>query len=183
MNAYYWRVRGFRRDIKLFLLYNLVANVGFGVFQLIFNLYLTQLNLREDFIGAFNAVQTVAMAVGAVSMGRLLNHFGTWRCIVGGVAVFQGASLGLALVEHPTLLLVLAAASGFGLAFLFTATMPFIVEWARRDERPDVAALSFSLISLATTLGALVGGFLPSLVSRPIPAIESASLEAYRVTL
>jgi predicted MFS family arabinose efflux permease len=61
--------------------------------------------------------------------------------------------------------------------------MPFIVEWARRDERPDVAALSFSLISLATTFGALVGGFLPSLVSLPIPAIESASLEAYRVTL
>src|SRR5215211_2979979 len=105
MNAYYWRVRGFRRDIKLFLLYNLVANVGFGVFQLIYNLYLTELDLREDYIGAFNAVQTVAMAVGAVSMGRLLNRFGVWRCIVGGAGVFQAASLGLAFGEHPIVLL------------------------------------------------------------------------------
>ncbi|MDP9354315.1 MAG: hypothetical protein M3R02_03375, partial [Chloroflexota bacterium] len=87
MSGYIRRIRGFSRDIKLFLLYNLLVNVGFGVFQLIFNLYLYGLALREDYIGAFNAVQTLAMAAAAVTMGTLLNRFGTWRCITAGASL------------------------------------------------------------------------------------------------
>ena len=38
--GYLRRQFNFSRDIRLFLLYNLLANVGWGVFALIFNLYL-----------------------------------------------------------------------------------------------------------------------------------------------
>ncbi|CAA9548665.1 MAG: hypothetical protein AVDCRST_MAG73-2666 [uncultured Thermomicrobiales bacterium] len=179
MSAYFRRVRGFPRDIKLFLAYSLLANVGFGVSQLIFNLYLTELGYREDFIGAFNGALTLSMAAAAVSMGVLLNRFGPWRCIVGGVGIFFLASFGLALAEAPWLLLALAGLNGVGLAFLFTATMPFVIEWTRRDQRPEVAALSFSLISLATMLGSLAGGVVPSLV----PGVADVSVAAYRWTL
>ncbi|MBL8129668.1 MAG: hypothetical protein JNM64_18670, partial [Chloroflexia bacterium] len=41
----------FSRDVRLFLLYNLFANVGWGVFVLIFNLYLRELGLRENDMG------------------------------------------------------------------------------------------------------------------------------------
>ena len=37
MSSYIRRVRGFSFDIKLFLLYNLLANIGFGVIELVFN--------------------------------------------------------------------------------------------------------------------------------------------------
>ena len=171
------QVRGFGRDVKLFLLYNLLANVGFGVFQLIFNLYLTELDLREDFIGAFSAVQTVAMAATAALIGPLLARFGTWRCITGGVSLFLAASVALALTEAPPLLLVWSACFGVGLAFLFTATMPFVIEFARVDQRQHVAAVSFSVISLAATIGALLGGGLPGLVG------GGGSIGAYRLTL
>jgi len=183
MRTYLHHVRGFGRDIKLFLLYSFLANIGFGVSQLIFNLYLYALNLREDFIGAFNAVQTLSMAGTAMALGFLLNRFGTWRCITGGVCIFLAASFSLALAEWPPLLLVLAGFSGVGLAFLFTATMPFIIEWAKPEQRPEVAALSFSLISLAATLGALIGGFVPAWLSAAVPSIERGSPEAFRATL
>ena len=119
MGEYIRQVRGFRRDIKLFLLYNLLANVGFGVFQLIFNLYLTELNLREDDIGAFNAAQTLAMAAASAALGLLIARFGVWRCIVGGVSLFLASSYALAFAERPALLLLLSASNGAGLAFLF----------------------------------------------------------------
>ncbi len=170
------QVRGFRRDIKLFLLYNLLANVGFGAFQLIFNLYLTRLNLHEDDIGLFSAAQTLSMAATAALMGPLLGRLGIWRCITGGVSVFLLASFGLAFAEHPTPLLALSICYGVGLAFLFTATMPFVIEWARPDQRQHVAAVSFSLISLAATIGSLLGGFLPDLLG-------GESVGAYRWTL
>ena len=159
------QVRGFGRDVKLFLLYSLLANVGFGVYGLIYNLYLTELDLREDFIGAFSAVQTLAMAGMAAAIGPMLGRFGTWRCIFGGIAGFLVASFGLALAESPAVLLALSAVFGIGLAFLFTATMPFVIEHARADQRQHVAAVSFSLISLAATIGSLLGGFLPELVA------------------
>lgn len=69
MKSYIRRVRNLRRDVKLFLLYSLASNVGIGVFMLLFNLYLLGLGYREDYIGRFNAVNTLAMAVVAISIG------------------------------------------------------------------------------------------------------------------
>jgi MFS family permease len=166
----------FSRDIRLFFFYNLLANVGWGVFALIFNLYLRELNLREDDMGAFSAAQTLAMAGGAASMGLVLERLGIWRSIVGGVSVFLLASFGLAFAEEPRVLLALSAVSGIGLAYLFTSTMPFIIAWTRRDERQFVSTLAFSVVSLSLTFGSLLGGFLPG-------ALPGGDLQAYRWTL
>jgi MFS family permease len=174
--GYLRRQFSFSRDIRLFLLYNLLANVGWGVFALIFNLYLRELNLREDDMGAFSAAQTLAMAGGAATMGVVLDRLGIWRSIVTGVAIFLLASFGLAFAEQPPLILALSVVSGLGLAYLFTSTMPFIIAWTRRDERQSISALAFSVISLSTTLGSLLGGFLPA-------ALPGDDLQTYRWTL
>jgi MFS family permease len=162
--GYLRRQFNFSRDIRLFLVYNLLANVGWGVFALIFNLYLRELHLREDDMGAFSAAQTLAMAGGAASMGMVLDRLGIWRSIVSGVSLFLAASIGLAFAERPQLLLLLSAISGVGLAYLFTATMPFIIAWTRRHQRQYVSTLAFSVVALSTTLGSLLGGFLPGLI-------------------
>ncbi|MCC6314424.1 MAG: MFS transporter, partial [Thermomicrobiales bacterium] len=148
-------VRLFRQDTKLFLLYNLLAYVGWGVFQLIFNLYLGELGLHEDAMGRFSAAQTLVMAVGAATMGPVLARFGVWRSMIGGMIVFLATSVGLALAEHPALILALSAASGAGLAYLFTTTMPFIIEWTPVRQRQHVSAVAFAVIGLSGTLGSL----------------------------
>ena len=162
--GYLRRQFNFSRDIRLFLLYNLLANVGWGVFALIFNLYLRELGLREDDMGAFSAAQTLAMAGGAATMGVVLDRLGIWRAIVSGVSIFLLASLGLALAEQREVLLILSAISGIGLAYLFTSTMPFIIAWARHSERQYVSTIAFSVVSLSTTMGSLLGGFLPGIL-------------------
>jgi MFS family permease len=174
--GYLRRQFNFSRDVRLFLFYNLLANVGWGVFTLIFNLYLRELNLREDDMGAFSAAQTLAMAGGAGTMGIVLDRLGIWRSIVSGVSLFLLASLGLAFAEARPLLLILSAISGIGLAYLFTTTMPFVIAWTRRNERQFISALSFSVISLSLTAGSLLGGFLPDV-------LPGTSLQTYRWTL
>ncbi len=176
MSEYLRQVRGFRRDIRLFLVFNLLVYISWGVFTLIFNLYCTALHLRENDIGAFNAAQTVAMAAGAVTLGPVIGRFGIWRSIVGGMAIFIAASAGLALVEHRGALLALSAISGFGVAYFSTTTMPFIIDWTRPYERQHVAAVTFAVIGLAGTLGSLLGGLLPGAITRG-PVVE------YRITL
>jgi MFS family permease len=183
MRSYVRGVWGLGRDIKLFLLYCLLANIGFGVYQLIFNLYLVELGYRENDIGAFSAVQTVCLAAGAGTLAYFLNRFGTWRCLAAGVGSFLTVNSTLAFVEAKTTLMVLAVFSGFGMAYLFNPTMPFIMEWVGREQRAKVAALAFSLISLAMTFGALVGGSFPSLIAAIAGSFEPKSVLAYRWTL
>jgi MFS family permease len=176
MASYIRQVQSFRRDTKLFLIYNLLAYVGWGVFQLIFNLYLAELRLREDDMGAFQAAQTLVMAGAAATMGPVLNRLGIWRSIVGGMVIFLLTSIGLAWAETPPLLLALSGLSGVGLAYLFTATMPFIIAWTPRDQRQHVSTMAFAVIGLSGTLGSLLGGFLPR-------ALQMEALWSYRWTL
>jgi MFS family permease len=183
MRSYVRRIGTFGRDIRLFLVFNLLIYVGFGVFVLVYNLYLYELDLREDFIGAFSAVQTLTTAAAALTMGKPLRRYGVWRCIAVSASVYLVLALALAFVEIPAILLVLSGLLGVTLAYLFTTTMPFIIEFGRREQRAEVSALSFSVISLATTVGALVGGYAPSLIARPFPSVAPGSAEAFRWTL
>src|SRR5262245_20185704 len=105
MRSYFRRIGTFGRDIRLFLVFNLLIYVGFGVPVLVFNLYLYELDLREDFIGAFSAIQTLTTAAAALTMGRPMARFGVWRCLTVSAAVYLVVSLALAFVETPAILL------------------------------------------------------------------------------
>lgn len=183
MRAYFQNIRTFSPTIRLFLVYNLFANAGFGVFQLVFNLYLLELNMREDDIGAFSAVQTISMAAGGLSLGYLVNRLGSWRCVLWGFGFFLVASTAISFAEARLTLFVFSAAYGLGLAFLFNCNMPFLLEWSSRRQRAQVTAVSFSLISLSLTIGSLAGGLLPDTIGVIVPGAESGSAEAYRWTL
>lgn len=164
MADFFRQLRGFRQDIKLFLTFNLLANVGLGVFALIFNLYLTALGLREDDIGILSAAQTLSMAVAAASMGPTLNRIGLWPTIVGGTVLMSVAAIGLAFSETTVMLLPLTVLFGVGFAYMATTTMPFIIDWTRPDQRQQVSAVAFSSAAISATFGSLLGGFLPALL-------------------
>lgn len=183
MRSYVANIGALPRDIRLFLAYNLLANIGFGVFQLIFNLYLVELNLREDYIGALSAVQTVCMAIAGLTLGRVLGRFGTWRSMLGGVGMLFVVSYAMAFTENAIALIMMAGLFGVGLCYLFNITMPFIIEFAPHTQRALVASLSFSLISASVTIGSLVGGFAPRIMQSLLADGGEAGLVAYRWTL
>lgn len=180
--SYVRSVRSYSPDIRLYLIYTLLVNVAIGVFALLLNLYLVQLGLRENFIGAFNALYTLAIAGTSLSMGWLLNRYGVWKCVAVGTAGFVVVSASLTLVTTPVLLLALSALSGVATGFVLTPVMPFIVELTRSRQRADVAALVFSLTSVATVIGSLVGGWMPRLLAITF-GLELPGTMAFRLTL
>jgi MFS family permease len=182
VRSYIRGIREYRRDVRLFLLYNLASNIGIGVFTLLFNLYLVQLGFREDYIGQFNSISTLAMAGISFGVGALINRFGVWRTVTAGLGWFLLSSILACIVTDATLLLVVAALSGAGTAFLFVPTMPFIVELTGRQERHGIAALAFSLNSLSMMFGSLVGGWLPRILGATA-GLDYPSVETYRYTL
>ena len=176
------RFRAFDRDIRLFFLFSLSVSIGFGVFGLAFNLYLIQLGLREDFIGVFNAINTLAIAAGALTMGAVLRRIGTWRALAfGGSGAFV-LQLVLAMTEAPPVLLVLSGLYGFTVAYITTTTMPFLIEWSRPAQRARTASIAFALAALAATIGSLLGGFVPE-VAAAITGGQAESPLSYRIAL
>jgi MFS family permease len=173
----------FGRDIKLFLAYTFLANIGFGVFALIFNLYVYALDFREDSIGLFNSVQTFSMAAMAMLLGTLISRLGLWRVIVAGLVIYGVSGIGLALSTWAPIIVVLSGVFGAGIAILFTITMPFIIEYGRIDQRTNIATVAFSFASLSLTLGSLIGGFAPIMLGKLIPSVNAGSPAAYRAAL
>ena len=182
VNSFLSGITAYSRDVKFFLVYNLLANVGIGVFMLLFNLYLRELDFREDFIGEFQAISTLAMAGVSLSMGVLINRIGVWKSVFLGLILFLTTSILACLITDAVVLRIFAAFSGAGTAFLFVPTMPFIVDLTRRRERHGVAALAFSLQSLSTTVGSLIGGWMPGLIGT-LFNVDTPSVTAYRYTL
>ena len=156
------------RDARLFLWFNLLAYIAWGVFQLVFNLYLRALGLNEDAMGIFAAVQTLGMAAGGAALGVLFVRFGMWACLVGGIVLFSVSGFGLAFVGAFPLIVVLGALTGMGIAAPFTATMPFIVEAVAPSRRQLVSTIAYALLGMSFTLGSLIGGLLPDLLHLPV---------------
>jgi len=183
MYSYLQRVRSFSPDIKLVLLYCLLANIGYGVIELIFNFYLLELGYREDFIGQWRAVATLAVAGASLGLGTAINRFGNWRTMVGGFALLCASSFGLGLATSSTVLLPLAVGYGASLAFLVNPVLPFIMDHERPDLRQHASAVSLSVVNLSLMIGSLMGGLAPNFFARIVPSIQSGSVNAYRAAL
>lgn len=182
MRNYFRAIAAFPPDVKRFLVFNVFAIIAYGVFQVVFNLYLLRLGLREDDIGVISAVQTLSMATGGLILGNMLNRFGSWFCTTVGFSVFLVAAFALAFAESRPLLIGVSLVYGLGLQFLFNTTMPFVLEWCGPKQRAQAGTVALSLISISLTVGSLVGGLLPAAIAT-LTSFSSTSLHAYRWTL
>lgn len=182
MRSFVNRIRNYSGDIRLYLLYTLLANVAIGVFALVFNLYLIELGQREDYIGIFNAIQTMAMAATAVILGWFINRFGIWNVVLWGTVSYLVASILMVVITQPAILLVMSALWGASTAFVFTPVMPFVADLTRPRQRQEVATITMSLVSLSTTIGSLVGGWTPFVFELGL-GFDRPSAAAFRGTM
>lgn len=176
------RLRGVPRDTRLFLIYTLCANIALGTFTLDFNLYLLALDFREDFIGLASALQTFAMAGTAFMLGGMLGRYGVWRVVLLSLIVFVLLSSVMSLAHEAWMILPVAILWGANTSFLFSTVMPFVVELSDESRRSRVASLTVSTSMVATTIGSLIGGWVPRLTGLML-GVERDSVMAFRGAL
>lgn len=176
-------VRAFNRDMRLYIAFTLVGYLNVGVFQVLYNLYLNQIGLREDFIGTFNAVNTAAIAIAALSIGPIINRYGAWIVVTVGFAGFCLTSAGLALTSSAPVLLVFAALQGVATSYFANPTMLMVLDYTTDETRQHASAIVYSSQALAGTLGNLGGGVLPKIIALAVPSLAAGSAASFRVTL
>ncbi len=85
MTDYLAAVRLFSRDIRYFLLSVALNGFAFfGIYALLFNLYLLRLGYDTAFIGLVNAVGPLALAFGSLPSGVLSRRIGSRRALLSG---------------------------------------------------------------------------------------------------
>lgn len=183
IKGYARTVRHFSHDMRLYIIFTLVGYLNIGVFQVLYNLYLNRIGLHEDFIGTFTAVNTVAIALAALTIGPIVNKYGPWIVVTYGFAAFCVTSTGLALSSSPLLLLGFAALQGVAVSYFSNPTMLIVIEYTTNETRQHASAIVYSSQALAGTLGNLGGGLLPKLIALFFPALTTGSVGSYRTTL
>ncbi|MGI8855842.1 MAG: MFS transporter [Thermomicrobiales bacterium] len=155
---------------------------AFGASDLLFNLYLTRLGYREDFIGLVNAITQLVWAGAAAMAGSLAERWAARRVLIVGALIFALGYAGRGIVTAPWLIILTFSVGCVGGGWVFAIGMAYIADYTTAAKRLGAIALYTMASSLSTTLGSIGGGWLPDLFTRISGGRESGA-GAIRVTL
>jgi MFS family permease len=176
-------VRVFSRPARLYLLCELMAWTGHGVFQVLYNLYLVQGGFRETFVGHAISLNALGLAIAALPAGLLADRWGRRRCLMLGACIEGAGLLVRASVLDPNVIYVSSFLSGAGQSLLAIAAAPFLTEHSTPRERTHLFSAFFATALIAGVIGSIVGGGAPALLRSLPQTLRPDLLHAYRIAL
>ncbi len=173
--------RSFSRPARWYLLAEFLVWTAYGVFNVLFNLYLVEAHFSERFVGRALGAGALGLALAALPAGALAERWSRRNCLMLG-AVLEGIGQVLrASTTHGGTLLVMSFCIGAGQSLFQIAAAPFLTEHSTPRERTHLFSTFFASALLAGVLGSALGGALPHLVTTLAPG--TSLFVAYRVTL
>ncbi len=150
----------FNSNIKFFLIGNVLAQLGFGVFMVMYNLYIKALGYSEQLNGQIISLTALAGAIILIPAGIVSDRIGRKKMmIIGTIAVFV-TFLIRAISEQKPMLLSFAFLSGVFFSFLQVSIIPFLAENSKKEQRVVLFSLNAAIVMFSTMIGNILGGFL-----------------------
>lgn len=151
----------FQRNARLYLISSALSGVTLGIIQVLYNLYLTALGYRTDFIGLVLFAATVGAGLAIFPAGACVDRLGGKRILIWASALIGIAGAGQILFRTPLPLLLSSFLVGGGGAFVLVVNAPFLTAHSSPAERPQLFSLNIVVTLATTVLGEFVGGSLP----------------------
>lgn len=148
----------YNRNIKLFMLANILIQIGMGVFAVMYNLYIKELGMPETINGKVISMASLATAIMLVPAGFLSDRYGRKWLIFSGALLTSGTLFfrSIAVIETP--IIYAAFLTGIFMAFVQVAGVPFLAENSSPSERVHLFSIHFALMTVANVIGSLLGG-------------------------
>lgn len=151
-------LRSFNRNIRLFIVANVLIQIGMGVFSVMYNLYIRELGLPEAVNGSVISVTSLATAIMLVPAGIISDKFGRKWILITGTLLTAIMLLGRSLVVAEQPMLILGFLTGIVWALTQVSGVPFLAENSKSSERMQLFSIHFALVTVANVIGSLLGG-------------------------
>ncbi|MFK7697293.1 MFS transporter [Paenibacillus sp. HJGM_3] len=180
LNEWKSQLMEYSRNIRLFFVFNLVWNLGLGMFGLVYNLYVKALGYDQTMVGRLVAVTAIASALILIPAGILNDRYGPKRLVAiglfGAVAAY-GARCVLVTGQG---LIVTAFLGGLATAVVSATILPFMANHSTPRQRVHLFSFNMALVMLANVIGNMLGGGLSDLFRQ---AFHFSEVAALRTTL
>ncbi|EPD50713.1 hypothetical protein HMPREF1210_02683 [Paenisporosarcina sp. HGH0030] len=154
------KITGFNQNIRMFMLANVLIQIGMGVFMVMYNLYIKELGLSEVVNGKVISYMSLATALVLIPAGFLSDRFGRkWSIAVG--TLLTASTLfyrSIVVTEEP--IVIAAFFTGLFMAIVQVSGVPFLAENSKASERMHLFSIHFSVVTVASVIGSLGGGVL-----------------------
>jgi len=179
--GYLDKVKLFQKDAKLYIFSRVASTLGYGISNVIFNLYMLEVGFGEDFLGFFLSVSMFATAGIAIAAGMITDRKSRKRILLAASFVsFISTAIRFTAIQ-PYVLLFSQVLLGFSQAFTQVAMTPYVSDVSTERERAHLFGFGGGLSLLAVLAGNILGGYIPGLLRNLGLAVNL--LWSYRLTL
>ena len=152
------------QNAKLYLMATILRGLSFGIWGVIFYLYLNlgDVGFQPDFIGNMFTVGAIATGLVALPAGLVYERIGPRKAMLIGltsniISIIQIFTL------HPSILLSASLISGLIGTLGWVAAAPFMMESSTEEERTHLFSINWALMTIIGVFGSYIGGVLPDL--------------------
>lgn len=179
LTEYVGHVRLFTRNARLYLLGAFLIAINFQVFNVLMNLYFSDLGFPEGQIGQINSMRATGMTLMAIPAAFIIS-----RIALKPVLMVSTLLLGLfsfAMVTTTVWLTIISSSLLAGMAFTYyrVAGGPFFMRNSTKKERTHLFSFSFAMMTLAGITASFGSGWMAELLHDQ----TSSSILGYRYTL
>ena len=154
------KITSFNKNIQMFMIANILIQIGMGVFMVMYNLYIKELGFPETVNGKVISMTSLATAIMLIPAGFLSDRFGRKGIIIIGTVITAGTLFYRSIVVGEQSLIYAAFFTGLFMALVQVSGVPFLAENSDASDRMHLFSIHFSLVTIASVIGSLGGGVL-----------------------
>lgn len=158
INNWSVQLKGYNRNVRLFLLSSILANIGMGIFMIIYNYYIRELGFDEQVNGKVIAMTATAQALMLLPAGIISDRLGRKKIIFWGGLLSAITLLSRSVFIDESMLLIAAFLSGIFMAFIQVSTIPLLAENSDERQRVHLFSFNFAIMMVANVIGNMLGG-------------------------
>lgn len=151
-------LKSFNRNVRLFIIANVLIQIGMGVFSVMYNLFIRELGLPESVNGSVISITSLATALMLVPAGIISDKFGRKWILITGTSLTALMLLGRSIVTTEQPMLIFAFMMGIVWALTQVSGVPFLAENSKPGERMHLFSMHFALVTVSNVVGSLLGG-------------------------
>jgi len=176
------KIRLLQPNARLYLLNMVILGLGQGIHRLLFNFFVLSQGYSETFLGTLISVNSLVVMLGALPAGYVSDVLGRKRAFLISTGASILAMLGLIYWRQAGGIILMSVLLGLANSLLWVTGPPFMMENSSEQERSYLFSFSFGLRTVATFLGNLLGGVLPTWLAIRA-AFTAESTPAYATAL